>query len=109
MIVPFDQISEVVIPNFRGGEKELSARMFKDERNLILFGKLIAGASVGLHTHETSSEIIYITEGTGKVLYDGIYEPVSKGICHYCPKGHSHSLINDSETDLVFFALVPEQ
>ncbi len=27
----------------------------------------------------------------------------------YCPKGHPHSLVNDSDADLVFFAVVPEQ
>lgn len=64
---------------------------------------------LGLHTHDTSSEIIYILNGTGKVLYDGEYESVSEGLCHYCPKGHSHSLINDSKSNLVFFAVVPEQ
>ena len=64
---------------------------------------------IGLHTHDTSSEIIYILNGTGKVLYDGEYESVSEGLCHYCPKGHSHSLINDSKSNLVFFAVVPEQ
>ena len=70
-------------------------------------GKLIPGASIGLHTHETDCEIIYILSGKGKVLYGGEYEIVSTGDCHYCPNGHSHSLINDSENDLIFFAIVP--
>ena len=65
--------------------------------------------SIGLHTHDTSSEIIYILKGRGKVLYDGGYEEVEEGLCHYCPKGHEHSLINDSDEDLIFFAVVPEQ
>ena len=46
---------------------------------------------------------------TGKVLMDGEYERVEAGVCHYCPKGHTHSLINDSDSDLVFFAVVAEQ
>lgn len=94
---------------FKGGEKALYAKMFHDEKNRIIYGKLIPGASIGVHTHETNSEIIYILEGKGKVLFDGAYEPVESGVCHYCPKGHTHSLINDSDADLVFFAVVPEQ
>lgn len=94
---------------FKGGEKALSAKMFHDEKNRIIYGKLIPGASIGVHTHETNSEIIYILEGKGKVLFDGAYEPVESGVCHYCPKGHTHSLVNDSDADLVFFAVVPEQ
>ena len=54
-------------PNFKGGEKSLYAKMFHDEKNRIIYGKLIPGASIGVHTHETNSEIIYITKGTGRV------------------------------------------
>ena len=109
MLIDFQAIPETVIPHMRGGEKELAARMYTDDLGKIMRGKLIPGASIGLHTHETGSEIIYILDGTGKVLYDGAYETVSAGSCHYCPKGHTHSLINDSEEELIFFAVIPEQ
>lgn len=56
-------------PNFKGGEKSLYAKMFHDEKNRIIYGKLIPGASIGVHTHETNSEIIYITKGTGEFLW----------------------------------------
>ena len=107
MLIDFDAICENVIPNMRGGEKEAHVRSFSDEKCKILMGKLIPGGTVGLHTHERDSETIYILSGTGKVLYDGVYEPLSAGSCHYCPQGHAHSLINDSEGDLCFFAVVP--
>ncbi len=109
MIIDLNTWEEQVIPNFRGGEKEITVRMFQDDLNKIAHGTLKPGATVGLHSHETSSEIIYILQGTGKALYDGAYFPVSAGVCHYCPKGHEHSLINDSEEDLIFIAVVPEQ
>lgn len=96
-------------PNFKGGEKSLYTKMFHDEKNRIIYGKLIPGASIGVHTHETNSEIIYITKGTGRVLMDGEYEKLEAGMCHYCPKGHTHSLMNDSDAELEFFAVVPEQ
>lgn len=108
MIIDFNQIAETVQKNFYNGEKELVASIFKDENNKILRGKLVAGASIGLHTHETTSETIFIVKGKGKVLYEGKYESVNEGTCHYCPKGHSHSLINDSEDDLIFVAVVPQ-
>lgn len=108
MLIGFPSMTETVIPHMRGGEKEVAARMFTDPHCKIMRGKLISGASIGLHTHETSSEVIYVLSGTGKVLCDGVYEPLSAGSCHYCPMGHSHSLINDSAEDLLFFAVVPE-
>lgn len=109
MLVDFNAIEEQVIPNFLGGEGTTRARMRVDELGKIMRGALEPGSSIGLHTHETSSEIIYILAGEGKVLCDGVYESLSAGSCHYCPKGHSHSLINDSGALLEFFAVVPVQ
>lgn len=109
MLIDFEHMEEAIIPNFKGGEKETAARMFTDPLGRIMRGRLIPGASIGLHTHETNSEIIYILEGTGKVLYDDGCEFLQVGACHYCPKGHTHSLVNDSAADLCFFAVVPEQ
>ena len=40
---------------------------------------------------------------------DGDSSPVYAGLCHYCPKGHTHSLVNDSDADLEFLAVVPIQ
>lgn len=108
MLIDFNDISETVIEHFRGGEKTTRARMFIDENNKIMRGRLEPGASIGLHTHEGNSEIVFILEGKGKMLCDGKYEELSAGSCTYCPEGHEHSLINDSKGDLIFFAVVPE-
>ena len=109
MLIDFFFFVETVIPNFLGGEGAVRAKMRVDELGKILHGVLEPGSTIGLHTHETSSEIIYILAGTGRVLYDGGDEPLSAGSCHYCPKGHAHSLINDSGGLLEVFAVVPNQ
>lgn len=108
MIIDFKNIEETIMKNFKGGQKDTIARMFTDENNRIMLGKLVPGASIGLHKHEGSSEVIFIQEGEGKVLYDGEYETVKAGDVHYCPEGHEHSLINDSNDDLAYFAVVPQ-
>ena len=109
MLIEFDKMEPQIIPHMRGGEKEVQARMYTDPQNKIMRGRLIPGASIGMHTHETSSEIIYILSGKGKILYDDGCEPLEPSSCHYCPKGHAHSLINDQEEgNLEFFAVVPE-
>ena len=112
MLIEFDKMETTVIPHMRGGEKEVSAQMYTDSLGKIMRGTLIPGASIGMHTHETGSEIIYILSGKGKILYDGGCEALEPGSCHYCPKGHAHSLMNDSPEggeDLRFFAVVTEQ
>ena len=109
MLIDFNAIPETVIPKMRGGEKEVRAHMYGDNLGKIMKGKLIPGATIGMHTHETSSEVIYTLSGVGTVLCEGVYEPLAPGACHYCPKGTAHSLINDSDGDLEFLAIVPEQ
>lgn len=109
MKLDFNEIEEVALSEFKGGKKRMLARMYTDELTKIMRGTLEPGASIGMHTHETNSEMIYILSGNGKVLYDNGEESLSAGDCHYCPKGHAHSLMNDGEENLVFFAVVPEQ
>lgn len=95
--------------HFKGGKKYIEAKMSFDGLNRILFAKLPVGATIGEHKHETNSEIVYIVDGQGTFIYDGKEETVKKGDIHYCPKGHKHTLINDSDDTLTIFAVVPEQ
>ena len=88
MMIDFDDLEN---------KKEAGARMFSD------------GASIGLHTHETSSEIINFVKGAGKMRYDGAFEKIHSGLFRNCPKGHAHSMVNDGDEELIFFAAVPEQ
>lgn len=108
MVIDYNEIREQSLENFKGGEKTFNVKMFTDDNNKIMRGRLESGASIGLHTHDGNSEIILILEGRGKVLYDGEYISLKAGDVHYCPMGHSHSLINDSDSDLKFFAVVGE-
>ena len=108
MIIKFDEIKEKELQAFHGGEGALIANMFADEKNKILRGKLIPGASVGMHRHIPSSEIIFILSGKGKSICDGKEELLFAGDCHYCPKGSEHCLINVGEEDLIFYAVVPQ-
>ncbi len=108
MIIDYCKIEEKSISDFKGGEKIFNVKMFTDENNKIMMGRLEPGASIGLHTHSGNSEIILIQEGKGKVLYNGEYLPLKAGDVHYCPIGQEHSLINDSNEDLKFFAVVGE-
>ena len=108
-MIKFESIEETVIPHFRGGEGDFCVTMFKDELNKIMKGRLEAGWSIGMHCHDTSSEIMYFLSGKGTVTTDGVSETVTAGDCHYCKKGSSHTLVNDGEEELVFFAVVPQQ
>lgn len=107
MLIDFEKLPENVVPHMRGGEGQVVNRVYEDGQNKLMRGLLAPGCSIGLHTHDGTSEILYILSGTGKVLCDGVYEPLSAGSCHYCPQGHAHSLINDSRGELTFLAVIP--
>ena len=110
MIIDFNELELEVLPKFKGGTGVFNLRSVFDGQNKIMFGRLAPSSSIGFHKHETNSEIIYILSGGAKCLYDDTVEFLAPGQCHYCPKGHSHSLINNSSVEeLVFFAVVPEQ
>ncbi|MCF0216786.1 MAG: cupin domain-containing protein [Fibrobacteraceae bacterium] len=109
MIIDVKNMDAAMMPNFKGGEKEMAAKMFFDGKNRVLHGTLQKGASIGYHAHETNSEILYVLSGKGRATIDGVEEMVEAGQVHYCPKGHSHGMVNDWEEPLVFFAVVPEQ
>ena len=69
---------------------------------------------LGMDTISTANTIAWAMEANEKGLWDnglkfGTVEELSAGDCHYCPKGHSHSLINASDERLEFFAVVTEQ
>lgn len=109
MIIDYNAEEYQEFPNFKGGDGSLMAKMFFDGTNRVLRAYLEPGCSIGFHKHETNSEIIYILEGTGKVLLENGEEAVCAGQTHYCKKGESHSLVNNSDSRLEFFAVVPEQ
>lgn len=108
MTLDFSQMGEKAFPQFKGGEKALNAAMYAAPEIKIMRGRLEPEATIGTHTHDTSAEIIYILSGHATVVTPEGNEELEAGQCHYCPKGHTHSLQNRSEEDLTFFAVVPE-
>lgn len=110
MIIDFKDAEPTVENNFKGGEKQVILNRFDDNLNRIMKASLEPGASIGHHRHDTNSEIIYIIKGRAKITYDGCNEEIlNGGGCHYCPKGHSHSLLNIGNKDLVLLAVIPKQ
>ena len=109
MTFSFDSLPEALFPAFKGGEKAAAIRTWQDDLNRIMQVVLEPGASVGMHTHTDNSEIIYVIRGAGKAVEESGERPLKAGMCHYCPKGSSHSVVNDGTEDLVLFAVVPAQ
>jgi quercetin dioxygenase-like cupin family protein len=108
-MLKFQEMPDTVLEHFKGGEGSTITKMFADDLNRIFISRLQPGCSIGLHTHDTSSEVIYVLEGVGTTILDGVTEILQPGDCSYCKKGGTHTLMNKGEADLVFFAVVPQQ
>lgn len=108
MFIDFEDIEEVHQMDFKGGKGPLDTRNYCDDKVKIMYSTLRPGASTGLHTHAENCEIIYVISGTATFHYDGQVEQCRAGQCHYCPMGHSHYMENNTDHDLLYFAVVPE-
>ena len=91
MILDLQHISETPIHNFKGGDGMVYTRMYSDDLNRIMLARITPGSSIGMHTHETNSEIVYVLSGTARIMMDDGEEIVHAGQTHYCPKGHRHA------------------
>ena len=108
MVIDPNQLEENAVMNFKGGQGEMDMRAFVDSKCRIMRNILKPGAGSGEHIHDGNSEIILVLNGTLTFYFDGRKETVSTGQIHYCPMGHRHYFINETDTDVVFFAVVPE-
>jgi quercetin dioxygenase-like cupin family protein len=59
------------------------------------------------HSHPNGEEVIYIVQGAGKVMIEGVVEPVQAGSAVLFPQGKVHMLRNTGVTEMkvvCFFA-----
>ncbi|MBO4916086.1 MAG: cupin domain-containing protein [Oscillospiraceae bacterium] len=109
MEIRLNDIPEEIIHRMRDGEGSVHKHTFEDDYARIMILTLEPGSSIGMHAHNDNYEIFYGISGTGKVLCDGAEEPMRPGCCHYCPQGHSHSLVNSGAEPLSVFAVIPKR
>ncbi len=106
VMIDFDSIEEKILPHFKDGRGEMRSAAYIDGANRLMRNTLAPGHSIGLHKHEANAEIIYVLQEAAKTIIDGKEERLATGLVHYCPNGHTHSIINDGGCDLVFLAFV---
>lgn len=92
-----------------GGTGEMTAKMYMSENGKIILSAIHKGGSIGLHAHSTSDDINYVVSGKGKAICSGAEEELVTGVCHVCPKGSEHSIINTGDDDLVLITVVVER
>ena len=107
MFIDFKTSGWTEIPHMNGGEGSVFAKMVMTEDTRIILTKMPPGSSIGKHVQSTGDDVNYVLEGNGKAVCNEKEEILSPGVCHICPKGSEHCIVNDGEVDLVFFTTVP--
>ena len=101
-----------VSKNIKGGigEVQMTSLLEPDEfcNKGRLFSSMVLkpGNSVGKHTHTGDFEAYYITKGEGKLIDNGEEKRIYSGDFALTKDGESHELINDTNEDLEFVALI---
>lgn len=108
MLIDFNELKEIRIPNMNGGEGETIAKMDLNDCGRFIHTIIPPNSSIGPHLQETNDDINFIVSGEGIAICDGIEEILKPGTCHICPKGSTHSIKNTGTNDLVFFTAVPK-
>ncbi len=108
-MIDFETLPITVLHEFKGGNGDIKAKLYGDDLNRIVKSVYAPGVSTGYHTHDDSSEIIFILSGNCKVIHNGKEAILTAGQCHYCKKGESHAVINHCDQDLIMFAVVCNQ
>ena len=94
----------------RGGVGEIALTALCGElpAKMRLFTKIVVapGSSIGEHVHEGETELFYFAKGNATVLDDGVRKSVSAGDVMSTGSGHSHSVINEGDEDVVMIAAI---
>lgn len=109
MILDFEKMTAVDMPQFKGGEGTLQLRKFDDPAmGSVVRLTLPPHTSIGLHTHEGNCEVVYVLCGHGDCLYDdGVY-PVAPGSILYCPEHHAHAIRNTGDEVMELLGVLPK-
>lgn len=109
MLIDFNELKEITIPNMNGGEGNIIAKMDVNDCGRFIQTVIPPKSSIGPHLQETNDDINFIVSGEGIAICDDSEEILKAGTCHVCPKGSTHSIINTGDEDLVFYTVVPQK
>lgn len=100
---------KVEVANMRGGAGSV---LIEKANELMVNCKMYAritilpNSSIGMHVHEEDEEMVYVISGEGLAYINDEYKVIKTGEHHYAKCGNKHSIINNSEGNLVLLAII---
>lgn len=114
MVCNISDFDKIILENPMGGKGKLTKTNLLGKDNL---GKKVSTfaiinldphSTLGLHQHVGTCEGYYFIKGSAKYVDDDKTIAVKAGDFTMCDDGHFHSVINDSDEEVSFVALILE-
>lgn len=83
--------------------------ILKDNNARVVFERIQAGSEFPRHRHLDATDVVYVVQGSGKILLSEKKLSVSSGDYVLVPPGIEHGVINDSEHDLTLLLVQVHQ
>lgn len=64
------------------------------------------GGHVREHAHDRNEEIIFVVEGRGRAVIDGVEHPMRPGSAFFLGRNRRHMFVNEGDANLVFTWLI---
>lgn len=97
MILDFHSLSPAVVPHFKGGEGEAQVRTAVSDG----MGRILT-LTLPDSTWMISQLPVWVCHD------DGTDVPLTAGMTHYCPEGHTHGIDNTGAEPLVLLGILPD-
>ncbi len=78
--------------------------VFDSPRSQVMVRTAVRGTTIGTHFHSVADEIVIVVGGSGELLINGEWRPVTRGDIHVCPRGVVHDTRALAE-DLQFLSI----
>ncbi len=97
--------------NLRGGKGTLAFTHIFEKSELEktrMFAVITVqpGDSIGVHPHDEEGEAYVILDGSVTVTEDGVDYSLNPGDAEYCTGGHTHALLNHTDTPASLLAII---
>lgn len=66
---------------------------------------LLPGEDIGMETHPTSDQILYIVAGSGQAIINGEKKSIQKHSIIFVPAGAEHNIISSSKEKMKLFTV----
>ena len=107
MRINFNDIEISELQNYKDGIGKTYSKIVLEGNKKIMLHTIKKGCSIGFHTHENCSEMIFILNGNPTIIEnDGLSYVASRNEVIILKPGEGHAIKNDTDEDVEIFTVV---